>query len=423
MPLFQPNQDFIRQQAQAAQERAARRAQGNFKFHDIGKFSELYFFLLPPWSDRGALGRMVWRHFNLSVDNKMFICWKTYDILKAGMGELCPVCNALKAVEVSAGEAIERMWSKARGHVNALILGSRKLDSTGSSIGLFVPFTEEDPMAPRVLQLPQSMYDELMTQQANPQIGVVCMPDSAVAIIARRWGEGIDTKYKLEFEGNRSVSGFTPSRRPMFANPQMQETCLSRLPDLDKIWDLPGEEQATAHKIANALRAKFGVGGPTMFAPMTGPAHTQTYPAAGGYQVPQQAYVPPQAMAAPPFVPAVQTIQSPAPAPQVAPVAVQTPWDGPSGPVSEPTVFATHVAGRDHAPMAQMPAASSAPMPGVDLNRCFTEVVGPKPPANPAEPNRPICFKYFGDIQASPNKAWCDACPFKIACRMVSLKK
>jgi hypothetical protein len=462
--IFLPNADHMKQAAQAAQERAARRSQGSYTFYNLAEGTETYFYVLPPWSERGAIGRVVWQHFGVP-EAKQYTCWQTYDIVHPGIGDQCPVCNALHAVEKVAGDALDRLWGKPRGRVNVLVVGHRKLNANGDAVEPFFPFAEENPRFPKILSLPISVYDELMLIQNGPGVGLVCMPDDAVMVIVKRSGTGIDTEYKLDFAGSRDVTGgFTPNRSKMFTSEDEATACLSKLPDLDKLWPMPDEELvATAHRVSTAIRMKFGLPDTPMFAGTSAPAPQTLYapmaqsapsyappmmPSAPPYAPvasprPSAAYVPPMTPSAPPYAPMAQPVAQPmvqpsapptmAPSPVsyaqpvvAAPPPVQTSTPAPSvAPpvVVQPVVVQPVAAQPVAAPSAQTAAPGVAPpTPGVSIEKCATEPLGPKPPADPAMPNRPICFKNMNLVSAGPNKAWCEPCPFKVPCKMCSAK-
>jgi hypothetical protein len=236
----------------------------------------------------------------------------------------------------------------------------------------------------------------------------------------------------------------------MFVSEEEATACLSKLPDLDKLWPMPDEELvATAHRISTAIRMKFGLPDMPMFAAQSpapqalyAPPMNQAYappmgPSAPPYAPvaaprPVAAYTPPMIPSAPPYAPAAQPLVQPVIQPVVQPSAPPTMAPSPVSyappvavapapvPMSAP---APSVVPPVVAPPVQTAAPGVAPpTPGISIEKCAIELLGPKPPADPAMPNRPICFKNMNLISAGPNKAWCDPCPFKVPCKMCSAK-
>lgn len=465
---------YIQAAEQAQKERAAKKAQGQFHFitmKDLGDCT-LYFYLLPPWSQRGALYRQIWKHFKLP-DASYAMCWKSYDVFRPGMGEQCPICNALKAVEKHVDEkVIDQMWSKGRSHINAFILGKRELNDRGDAVDPFI-FLEQfpkklgvDPKRPRVIELPITVCDELMSQQNGP-MGFICIPKDAVVCILRRYGEGIDTDYKLTFSGvDDPIGGFRPTRTPMFQTPEDETACLGTkeapgLPDLDRIWPLPDTEGVNeAHKIAQAIRMRFGLPDQAVYpsqytAPVAASPGAQGYPAPGAMPQGAPAGVPPvgatppgvpsapsapptqyyqpqsslsaqyppgttpfdgdpaQPPATAPVAPSQPPPQQPAPQPAV-PVGVPPMGVPPVGvpPVGAPTAALATVSPVTGGPPPMPPSAQSAlvgpAIPGLNLDLLKTNAFGPHPPADGTPMARPACFRRMDLVIAGPNKHWCD---------------
>ncbi len=256
MKLFNPSTSyFIEKATRALQERERSRA----PFYVQEPDTVLYFYLLPPWNERGALYRTVWTHWQIPSASSV-TCWKSY----TSMGEQCPVCTALNAVQVEAGTKVDRMRPNCKGMLNTLIIGTRSLNARGDPVDPFLPFTEENPKAARVLQLSKSVIERLMSAQVGP-LGFICMPSNAVLCMLKKKGTGIDTRYELTFAGSQDAGGnFVPTRTKMFATDAEAAACLgadghSGLPDLDKIVPLPDEKAVNfANKIATNIRIQFG---------------------------------------------------------------------------------------------------------------------------------------------------------------------
>jgi hypothetical protein len=385
MPVYQPNIEYIRQAQQSQQERASRRERGELKFYTIEANSALYFFLLPPWSERGALGRLVYTHFQIP-EAKAYQCWKTYDVLKPGIGITCPVCDALKSVSASDSPAIKKMYPHAKGNINAKLIGSRKLNASGDPQDPFYPIEQTGPI---ILQLPPSVFEGILTMQNNPKIGFICMPDSAVMIIVKKSGLKLDTEYKFNLEGSEDVSGFTPKRVSMFSSEGERDLYLNHLFNLDNIWTMPStEDTSLGHKISGAIRATYGVVGNTMIPPTSQqPLPWENHPQPQGSTL------------STPMAPALP------PAFQTPPVASQVP------PAATPAVDQS---------VSQF---VDPPIPGMTVERMAKEQLGSKPCGDPNEPKKPLCHRNYSLTQSGPNKAWCTTCFLQQPCRLLPPKK
>ncbi len=393
---------------------------------DLGD-CHLYFFLLLR-SQRGALYRQVWKHIKLP-DAKSAICWRTWDVLRPGMGEQCPVCNALRAVKKHADEkVIDPMWSRSRVYINAYVLGKRKLNNHNDPVDPFIPLDKfekggEEPKKARLLQLPPAVCEELVMIQNGP-MGSICMPDNAVVCILKRFRSGIDTKCWLTLSGSADSKGnFQPNWTPMFQSPEEMEACLGTpehpaLPDLDSIWPLPDQEGINVtHEIGMAIRTRFGVPGQPVhgagqFTVTVQPCPEAQAPCAPTPPPPQEAPPAPTATLIPSVTPDVLD--------GVPPVGDGVPPAGPTPPAEPPLALAgppTQAGPLTTPPLPPGAIAVDQSIPGLDLNRLRTETFGPLPPADGTLLNRPICFLQMGIVQEGPNKGWCDHCPFHEICK------
>jgi hypothetical protein len=376
MPRFTPKVDYILREVQVAKERASKGPRGKVKYFDkIEPNTALYFYLLPPWSEEGRIFRMVYKHFNIPTDggkkSAVYTCWRTFDDVHPGLGEKCPVCEALRGVQAAAAgsEAYKKLWSSAKAYVNAKILGTRPLNEVGAPVS--APLTPpKGGDGTYALQLSYGAFHDLLAQISDPKVGWISDPDAAVAVTISR-KDGAKTVYALALDGATSVtSGFIPTRTKMFENKEEEDRYLNNLADLVAMFPEPDEEdKVNGHKHANAIRLAFGVAG--------GLAGTPSFPS-------------PEAK----------------------------PWDSvPNAPTMPSTPFSSP---------ASTPVASAAPVvnpgPSVPVEKLFTEPYGPTPPPGVDGTNKPLCFGNTFKILASPNAVWCSLCNVKTPCQIVSRK-
>jgi hypothetical protein len=353
----------------------------------------LYVYILPPFSERGAIGREVFKCYKIPDDKvKTHVSWRTYDIFEPGIGERDPVVNALRGVEKLAGDKINRMWPSRRVYLNVIANGKKQLDDSGNPVGPFIPF--ETP-GPYVLDLSSGTYDQLITRMSAPGLKPIVYPEHAVLVEICRFEAKGRVNYSLKLMGNEDETGFTPRYDDLFEKygKEQVEAIFGGMTNLDKMWVKADEEAiATANRIANTIRIKFGASDGSMpGAP--GPGGTMSPFAAPGA----------------PFAP---------PAAQPAPAAAAPPAAQPAQPVAPPPAAA--------------PAAAPAPAvtPAADTTEDLSAVLASPPVSDTAPKNgdRPVCFKNFPKVQASAHdhKQWCAApnpCTFKMLCEMSSPKR
>lgn len=403
--------DQLKGQQEAAKQ--ASKPKSDRKYLRCEEGEALYFFLLPPFSDRMSISRDVWKYFNLPDDkNSIFVAWSTYDIYEAGIGEKDPILQALRAVDKHAGGKTSKMWPGRKAMMNVILAGKKKADESGNPIGEFI---RPEKVEAAILEMSGGASNILMSRIMAPGLEPAFYPDKAIMIELIRKTENGKTKYSVDLVGTKDPmgGGFKPNYVNLFETygNETMTGILQNLTDLDSMWKGPKEEdKVIAHRIANAIRVKFGIPGVSGVqtasgALIPGPAAPHVPGAAPPPPdgAPAPVSMPPRAIpsSAPPWIPGASAPQPPTPTPTPAVVASALPAAAPASPP----------------PSTPAPAASN----GVSLEMLLSVEPIDAPPKEPGKV-QPVCFKSFKAVQASPlgHKKWCGPCNFKQLCEMMS---
>jgi hypothetical protein len=463
MAFHRVNEEALRTEAAHAKQRQAKRGRGDWRFYNKFRPGYTYFFLLPPWAPTaGVPGRHVWKHFSMPDEsNKVITCWKTYDVYQPGMGDQCPICEAVHAISTANADAARNMRANASVAINACILGYRSAQN--APFELFMGTSEEEHAQahlPFIMELRASIWDAIMAYLMTSRDRLV--PEQATTLLVHRSGTGKnDTRYAVTAMGQNTVTGgFERSVENMWtAILQTRQNYLQMSPDdlaaaveknmadLDAVWPLPGdEEKVVVTQVANRIRTHHSRSGgvvyaaPTPGVPAPAPVPHAPMAVAGAYGAPTFPQVAtPNASAAPAPVPH-------APGPPL-PAAAALPSAPPAGPRSHsvpappPPIAAAPIAA---APAATATAVAIAPPPGPKedpetatsptearssasatrealLQQALTQPSGVEALrwAEDEQPH-PVCFMRYHGMQKSPNAAWCVACVFRHPCMAMS---
>jgi hypothetical protein len=390
-------EELLKQRKEATEKKSSPKStRAEIKRLGVADGEAVYFYVLPPYSDRNQISRELWKSYGIE-DKKYYTFWKTYEIFEPGIGEKDPVLQALRAVEKHAQGKIERFWPGRKVAVNVIYVGKKALDDTGNPVGTFVPSTEPGPF---IFEFSSRSYDDLMAQAYAPSMKPIFYPEHAVMVECSRQKDGVRTLYNVQLMGNKGVQGFVPEYTNLFDKygNDVMESILGGMVDLDKLWGMPNEEtKAASHRIANSIRVRFGAPGGIIGFP--GPSGTSS-----------------------PFPP-----QDPNQLPPRSATFGPTPWDSPAptaaAPVTPvvPTPTAVIPVATQPAPVAVPAVEAPAEIPIEVLLSVPPESQPPKLPGKV----QPVCFKAFKLVQASQlgHAKWCGSCPFKLLCELSSNKK
>lgn len=252
LPQFhQANMDAMKQALQA----------GQSDFFNFAKNSVTYLYLLPPWSERGHLARMVREAF-LGKHGK-HVCWHSYEVFgKPDLGRKDPVVNALfECYDVlSQPQEVKRMLPNKNWYANVIIDGVMELDESGQQKK---EYEAEQEANQRICRFTDKMWRELYAEISKPDVGCPYDPANAVCLIVRRLDAGnAPTKYEIMLAGeNDARSGHRKLSRTnlyeRFSQDKVVEI-VTNLNDLDAQWPLPEESAfADAEKLAAKINAEL----------------------------------------------------------------------------------------------------------------------------------------------------------------------
>lgn len=232
-------------------------------FHKFAENSVTYLYILPPWSERGLLARMV-KECWLGRGQGRHTCWHSYELFgQPELGKKDPIVNVIFEAYAAKGKPdnIKKMLPNMKWYCNAIICGVSKADASGAE--QYTPETEPRQV---VIGFTDAMWRELTKQRNAPGIGCIYDPNQAISVIVTRDDTQEVTKYSVMLAGSKSKGVFTPERTNLFEHFESLNAggsakvveILQNLNDLEAKWPMPGEEAfAEATVKANALKASL----------------------------------------------------------------------------------------------------------------------------------------------------------------------
>lgn len=339
------------------------------KFFKFPSGKATSFYILPPKTAGSDLFRRVSEAY-LKLIRKNHVAFETYEIFRPGFGASDPVVAVLREFWRSHQSIVKEMMPRARFHAAILVDGYMDLDQGGNALPNTFKRTSNDE-ALQIVGFSQTVFKELVKSLCQPCMKGSTNPTTAVPILLTVTGSGLDTEYKLRVAGNQVPGAeFQPYRcdltSPKARGMDFITKTMGELPDLKSRWPMPGEDEivrakALADELREAIlsRVMGGAGGPP-----SGPSGSVEIgsgpPSPAGWEIPS-----------PP------SIQTGAPPPAVA----------------------TKLATMDDA-----------------KSRCL----GTQTPPQKDSKSAPICFQRYGEIQGSPNAAWCSHCTWLTPCKVGS---
>lgn len=472
--IYELNEDWVKNEAQAAKERGDRQF-GDYLWASLRDDHTTYFFICPPWSERGYFARVVWKHYNMPGKKSKggrkrtrYTCWKTHDIYEPGMGENCPVCGAVDAIWQHDEDKAKDMNASPSAYVNAIIYGYRPADREDEFIAYEGENDQDRDNAhlPHILRLPRSVYDQIMQAISKPGIGRIDHPDRAVMVAVKKTGSGkFGTNYEFSLIGDNSdpAKGFVPKRQKIYDSDKELEEILEAITDLDEVWSLPSEkEKEFGESLAQRIRAD--VIGPSGVSPSgrsknrkapPPPASfpknksngsgkkTPPPPPTGGSKPSKPSKPKPPSPPSKPKPPAVKSgsksksseddsssksdddaesvppeRKEPPPAPaaeaepeEPEPKAAEEPETEPEEPEEDEGV-------EEEAQAAAEDEEEPEPEGGLPATLWQEESDLPSPPQNPDKKGKPYCYQRYYHMQQGPNSGWCKTCTYQVPCKL-----
>jgi hypothetical protein len=409
----------LKQQSEEARERAVKSKkfegeEGNYQWLGVKDFEAIYFYILPPFSDRMSIYREVWKCFQMPHEkNKVHTAWRSCEIFQPGIGDEDPVVQALNSVRKLAGDKVDRMFPSRKVYINVLSVGKRATDEVGEPMGEFEYFPS---LGPCILGLSGGSFDSLITKMYAPGVKPIFYPETAVMVELIRIG-GERVKYSVNLMGIKNPTGFSPQYENLFekfGNEKVAEL-YQNIPDLDKMWRLPDEKaKAAAQNLANTIRVKMG--GPQVQLPGVSGGGGTVIPIPAPSQSIVQGFVPPG-------VGTSNTDQSPA---TPAATTAVPPWmhhTPTSTPKADPTPPAPATATLP-TPTPATPVSKPVSAPAASATDVLSVLALDPTPVPPKVGNKPICFSHYSMVQDSPKGhcVWCDSCSLKMVCEMSAKK-
>jgi hypothetical protein len=204
-PQFQYHQENL---AEAQRQLDVTKTSSFFKFAEN---SITYLYILPPWSERGLLARMVKECF-LGKGQGRHTCWHTYELFgQPEMGKKDPITNVIFEAYAAKGKPdhIKRMLPNMRWYVNAIVDGVSKLGPNGEEQDNYEASIEPKQV---IVGFTDATWRELDKKRRAPGVGCIYDPNATICVIVTRDDTGEITKYSTALAGNKSQGTFTPER-------------------------------------------------------------------------------------------------------------------------------------------------------------------------------------------------------------------
>lgn len=243
--------------------------------------------ILPPWDARGMIALPVYSHRITYNDPNSKYPKYTWTCVEKTFGKACNICRGLAQLRESGANTEQWDPTDRKFYANALVIHDPNYGRV------------QDALAPNthvLLRLPKTVYDWIVSQITNPQIGDITDPQSGIDIMVTKTGKGLETKYACTLSPN----GRTP----------IDQNVLSSLTlyDISDIFSTGFDDQRV-EGLVNSLRSAATQ--MTAAMPQFQQQMNSNYPQYQQYQPP----MPPQyqAPAAPVYQPPQQPQTPPAP--------------------------------------------------------------------------------------------------------------
>ena len=349
--------------------------------------------VLPPWDATGRVALEVYTHRIEYTEPGSRFTKYNWTCVNRTFGRPCNICQGLKEMR-DAGISTDEWEANTRQfYINALVMSD---PGWGRSPDALMPGTHV------LMRIPKTVYDWIVTQITNPQIGDITDVQTGIDVMVTRSGSGLNTTYSCTMTPN--------GRQPI--DPNILNTL--ELYNLSEIFNTGFEDQRISNLVSSlkASASHIGQAIPQVQQQMNIPQ----------YQQPQQpVYRPPVVPAAP--VPNMQTpnppYQSPVmQQPQVQVPQYQQPMVTPPNPYNQPAIppqIPQQVAPQQqvYQPPIQPQQPSMQPAQVQSATPPVQSQQSPAPVNQPA--NTPKCYGQY-----NPSDVNCITCPYEIDCNKSS---
>lgn len=339
--------------------------------------------ILPPWDSRGLIALTVYSHsitYNEPNSKYPKYSWTCVD---RTFGKPCNICKGLEQLRATGVDTEQWDPNTRTFYCNALVMADPQYGRVQEGLA---------PGTHVLMRLPKTVYDWIVAQITNPQIGDITDPMTGIDIMISKTGSGLDTKYSCTLSPNGRT--------------QIDPAILSTL-ELYNLSDIfsTGFEDQRIEGLVNSLRSAAQQ--------MTASIQQYQQQMNSNFQPPMPSQYNPYQQFNP------QPVRGPV---YQAPVAPQTPVQQPTP--SQPNAFQGYASQPSVQPVQAVPASpygagAPTPLPVAATN--------PAPVQNPAQPpvpsvaapstapagspDLPACYGKYDN--ASP---LCVVCPKEIEC-------
>lgn len=346
--------------------------------------------ILPPWDSRGMIALTVYSHsITYSEPNSEYpkYSWTCVD---RTFGKPCNICKGLEQLRATGVDTEQWDPNTRTFYCNALVMADPQYGRTQEGLA---------PGTHVLMRLPKTVYDWIVAQITNPQIGDITDPTSGIDIMINKSGSGLDTKYSCTLSPNGRT--------------QIDPAILATL-ELYNLSDIfaTGFDDQRIEGLVNSLRSAASQ--------MTASIPQYQQQMNSHFQPPMPNQYNPYQQPAGQFNPAAPAVPS-----YQVPVAPQTPVQQPVQP--QPNAFQGYANQAPTQPVPASPYGVGAPVPPPWETSSTAPVQPVKPqvppqvqptqvaPSQPAAPsNLPACYGKYDN--ASP---LCVVCPKEIECSRI----
>lgn len=333
--------------------------------------------ILPPWDARGMIALPVYSHRITYNDPNSKYPKYTWTCVEKTFGKACNICRGLAQLRESGANTEQWDPTDRKFYANALVIHDPNYGRV------------QDALAPNthvLLRLPKTVYDWIVSQITNPQIGDITDPQSGIDVMVTKTGKGLETKYACTLSPN--------GRTPIDPNVLSSLT----LYDISDIFSTGFDDQRV-EGLVNSLRSAATQ--MTAAMPQFQQQMNSNYPQIPQYQQ-YQAPMPPQyqAPAAPVYQPPQQPQTPPAP-------PVSSPAQGFQGYQTQPQTPSVPASpyGSQVPPMAPPSPVQTPPSPAPVAPMTAPQATG----------SHPTCYGKYDQSSVT-----CVVCPHEVECVRVS---
>lgn len=309
--------------------------------------------ILPPWDPTGRIALPVYMHPIEYKGKDMSYTKYNWTCVNKTFGKPCPICDGLAELSASGVDTSNWEPNRRQFYFNAIVMSDPSYNGKDSGVA---------PGTHVLMRAPKTLYDWVVQQITNPQIGDITNIQNGIDIFVTKTGQGLGTTYTMTF---------SPNGRTPIPNEYLEK--ITDLYNLDDIFSA-GFNQEQVNELVDHLKRSAGA---------ISTAIPNTMNQMGGYQ------------SAPTQVP-----------PMNNPIGVVPPMNNP---MSAPSPFNQQVQNM------QVPPSPVIPPQGVPANFTMSEnsqtMNSPSSSSPTPTVNQPKCFGNY-----DPGSVNCVVCPAEVSC-------